>query len=387
LPADFLLPLFAVTLLANAVLVAFAIRGMRRGLPEIGRPTVTGRPSKAPVAAHRTPIVMEPTAREPMAPEPAAPEPTATEPPAPEPTPAASVEAVSVEPAPTEEPAPPAADTAPNRAAPPTATDAVDAAVSPQKRRRTSKSAAAPAAPAGPRPAEARRGRRRFSLPPLDDDHEKVRRSIETFLGVDAEGTGLVVPDPESRSFEAPPTEAGSGPTTVALIAVAGLPERVATSGTERRATRSRGRAAAPASALPGDDPRDGDAIAAALAMVERTLRGAARGTDVVTNGERGRFRIVMPSTGELAARAYLRRIRASIEPGLEAAGPPLRLAVATATVLDEPLERAVRRAEERLSVALGAGPADATSRQSTTDRAPGLQPDDESFAPRAAAD
>src|SRR5204863_5279190 len=63
------------------------------------------------------------------------------------------------------------------------------------------------------------RGRRRFSLPPLDEDHEKVSRSIESFLssgdGSDAETAGGA-PAPNTR-----PT--ASGATTVALVAIDGL--------------------------------------------------------------------------------------------------------------------------------------------------------------------
>jgi hypothetical protein len=189
------------------------------------------------------------------------------------------------------------------------------------KRRRTTKKSAPPpdprrSLPAESRSAEARRGRRRFALPPLDDDHERVSRSIETFLG------GV-----ETIDAGVPPDAAESGgPATVAIVAVDELP----------------------------DGATADEAVTDALAMVERTLRGAARGTDVVTTGGRGRFRIVLPSTGEFAARAYVRRIRATIEQRLVAADRPLRLVVATATVLDEPLEDAVRRAEHRLSAALG---------------------------------
>ncbi len=122
--------------------------------------------------------------------------------------------------------------------------------------------------------------------------------------------------------------------------------------------------------------------------MVERTIRAAARGGDVVTVADHGRFRIVLLATGEVAARAYLRRTRDAIEPILATADHPLRLAVATATVLDEPLVAAVRRAERRLRLALTALGERAT-RPAATESA-----DDESAAddppaaaPRAAAD
>jgi len=340
LPADFLLPLFVVTLLANAVLVAFAVRGMRRGQPDGDRPLGTGRPPSATRASghgSRTPV--EPTAVEPTAVEPTAVEPTV--PTGKPPEPAGRPQSAA--------PAGPAKDPAP---------------VSSPKRRRTTKNAAAAPAKRSGSP-EPRRGRRRFSLPPLDDDHDKVNRSIESFLGrPDASGPGVVdaaTPDP-------PTTEAGTGPTTVALIAVV-----------DPRTE--------PETSAAGDSPDD-DAVAEALAMVERTLRGAARGSDVVTIGEPGRFQVVLPATGELAARSYLRRIRAAIDPRLEAAERSQRMAVATATVLDEPLDRAVRRAEDRLELALRAARvSDRDSRHAAFDDEEDGDPDDAEDAPRAAAD
>jgi hypothetical protein len=334
LPADFLLPLFVVTLLANAVLVAFAIRGMRRGQPDGDRPLGTGRPpttTGVPDHGSRAPAeltAVRPTVQTGNQPEPAGPAKSA---------------------APTESAAPPgpASESAP--------------ASSPKRRRTTKNATVAPLKRSGS--PEPRRGRRRFSLPPLDDDHEKVNRSIESFLGgPDASGPGGV--DPPMLDT---PTEAVTGPTTVAVVAVVDLRTE-------------------PGESTAGDAPED-DVEAEALAMVERTLRGAARGTDVVTVVVRGRFRIVLPATGELAARSYLRRIRAAIEPRLEAAERTLHLAVATATVLDEPLDQAVRRAEDRLSVALDAArESDRVSRQAAFDEADG-DPDVAEDAPRADAD
>ena len=180
------------------------------------------------------------------------------------------------------------------------------------------------------------KGRRKFSLPPLDDDHEKVSRSIESFLaGADSTADSGVGGSSGS---------AGGAATTVALIAIVGA----------------------------GDDPADDEAAAA---MVERTLRSAARGTDVVEVEDRARFRIVLSATGELAARAYLRRVRATVEPLLEAADRPLRLVIATATVLDEPAETAAAIAARRLELALAAVPTEGsgdgplTPRAAATDR------------------
>jgi len=341
LPADFLLPLFVVTLLANAVLVAFAIRGMRRGQPDGDRPLGTGRPPTTTfVSGHVSPTPAEQTAVEQTAVEP------------------------TVQSARPVEPTEDAAPAGPAKSAAPAGPARHPAPVSSPKRRRATKNAADTPATRS-RPGEPRRGRRRFSLPPLDDDHDKVNRSIESFLGgPDASGPGGV----DALTPSTPTTEAVTGPTTVAVIAVVDLRTD-------------------PGASSAGDIP-DVDAVAEALAMVERTLRGAARGTDVVTIGEPGCFQVVLPATGELAARSYLHRIRAAIEPRLEAAERSLRLAVATATVLDEPLERAVRRATDRLSLALQAArESDRDSRQAALDDDADGDPDEAEDAPRAAAD
>lgn len=389
MPADFLLPLFVVTLLANAFLVAFAIRGMRRGQPDVDRPdsngrsltaaAASGRLSTNPVtqdgarlaaarnaaiarhaAVNRHAAVARDAAVEPA--EPAQPE-RSVDPesearpaePATEPVlelePDAGVATAAVGPDgdPAQEPTAPAAP-----AAPP----------APKRRRATKAAAEAPATRS--RTGEPRRARRRFSLPPLDDDHEKTNRSIESFLGgIDTPASGPSAP--EAATTSAPPARGVSGPTTVALIAVVG-PADSGLAGT------ARGRTSA--------------GTAGTLAMVERTIRGAARGTDVVTLGRRGRFQIVLPATGELAARAYLRRIRAAIGPGLEAVDRSLRLAVATATVLDESLEDAARRAEDRLSLAIDAAhDSDRETRRLTSGEGAAGGPDDQELTPRAAAD
>jgi hypothetical protein len=338
LPADLLLPLFVLTLLANAFLVATAIRGMWRGQPDRDRPIATVGLPRIPGPDAVAPTVAGPASRD-----------------AGRPMTDGLVRAIAARrtrpdqerlvPA-AREPAPPA-DLDPPGESVPTANDAAgsdvvqSAPIPSPKRRRTAKSA--PSAdstgsrPAGSRSTEARRGRRRFALPPLDDDHERVSRSLETFLGGIETTDADTSPDGAERS--------SGGPSTVAVVAVHELPDDGAP-GAGGGGRTSAGNAART------------EVVNDALVMVERTLRGAARGTDVVTSGGRGRFRIVLPSTGEFAARAYLRRIRATIEPRLVAADRPLRLTVATATVLDEPLEDAVRRAEHRLSAALGdAGP------------------------------
>ena len=356
MPADILLPLFVLTLLANAFLVAIAIRGMRRSQAEHDKPIETGRPPsvRTPVAAARH--VSEPASRvaaRPMTDELARAIAARRMPPDQQPlVPTTVAPAPPIDPGPPGEPVETASDAAGS------GDDAQPAPIPSPKRRRTTKKSAPPAKsappgdPGGSRPTrsrstEARAGRRRFALPPLDDDHERVSRSIETFLG------GIETTDADMAPDAA--EESSGGPATVALVAVDDLPDGTAA----------------------------GQAVTDALAMVERTLRGAARGTDVVTTGGRGRFRIVLPSTGEFAARAYVRRIRATIEPRLVAADRPLRLVVATATVLDEPLEDAVRRAEHRLSTALrdGGPPAIETAADQGRDSV------DDPIVPRAATD
>ena len=340
MPADFLLPLFTLTLLANAILVAFAIRGLRRGQFDPDRPSGFDRPPGTP---HSVPRADPPISDE------------------------LAVAGGS---------APPAAPDLPVEVDPPTPRKVATPSPAPTNRRRAI--AAGEGTGSGrARPAEpARRGRRRFSLPPLDDDHEKVSRSIETFLGGVEMGADASSGDEAAASG----TALSAGATTVALVAVEGLPGRPRRSRSARGAT-------------------DDDAVASALAMVERTIRGAARGSDIVSVPDRGRFRIVLPATGELAARAYLRRIRATIEPLLESADRPLRLAVATATVLDEPIADAVRRADVRLAAALAAMTAPETAHpaadpMSSTPHVPAGadadgDPEDSTPArePRAAAD
>jgi hypothetical protein len=150
--------------------------------------------------------------------------------------------------------------------------------------------------------------RRRFSLPPLDDDHEKVNRSIESFLA-----GGETAQD------------ADAAPTTVAFVALASPME---------------------------DGPTD-PAIAETL---ERELQAAARGTDRVDRVAPECWQVTLAATGELAARAYLRAVRAAMEPTLDERHPSLRLVTATATVLDVPVSDATATAERRLASALAAG-------------------------------
>ena len=165
--------------------------------------------------------------------------------------------------------------------------------------------------------------RRRFSLPPLDDDHDKVNRSIESFLS-----GGETASDPDAATDREP----GQPPTTVALVAVIGTGHDSAGDGS-------------------GESVR-GEAAGTA---VKRALRAAARGTDRVESLADSRFRVVLAATGELAARAYLRRVRTTVEPVLETLDPPRSLAVATATMLGEPIDRVNEVAERRLLAAIEA--------------------------------
>ena len=387
MPADILLPLFTLTLLANAVLVVVAIRGLRRGSdpgrhggslpgPRPGRPGADRARTAEPAMAQRRPAAAAEARRAPEATErQGAPVPAE---PGPEPR-VAEPRAEAAESAPP--PAPPAtAPTDPRPAAPDPAVRSSDSDVAasapvehgagPVARDAVVDAAGLPeAAPRPPRTAAPRspgRGRRKFSLPPLDDDHEKVSRSIETFL---AGGDDATPADPPAG---APSDGAPDGPgaTTVAIVAIDGL------RAPRRRSSRTgvgRDAGERPAPAAPVD----------ALAMVERTLRGAARGSDLVSVDRAGRFRIVLPGTGELAARAYLRRVRASVEPILEASEDPLRLVVATATVLGRPVDEAIRAADRRMAAALRTARASVPGR--STDRADTeTRPDHDRSAPAA---
>jgi hypothetical protein len=197
-------------------------------------------------------------------------------------------------------------------------------------------------------------------LPPLDEDQEKVNRSIRSFL---AGGPAAVAGGAQgSLDQDRPATgESANGhpPTTVAYVAI-DCPE------TRDRATNGQAHAAggdlaAPQGTtdVPKASPDDDEALGTARAAVEQALRSAARGTDRVERITPDRFRVVLSATGELAARAYLRRTRATVEPVLEALQPPRRLAAATATALGEPVPHAIETAERRLEALLEAGRSD----------------------------
>ena len=299
MPDGLLLLAFALTLMANAVLIAVAIRAMRPG----GQFADESAPGRRQVAR----------------PDPA--RMTADAEPSPKPPDEASAESKP----PLVEPAKPRRRTA-------TPTDST----SPP--RRNPKANTSPGAEATTVRGSGRR--RRFSLPPLDDDRDKVNRSIESFLsGGDSGGESAGEPGTDSGSDPAADPASSSTahdidtpPTTVALVEVTG----------------------AGWVESPPDGP-DGSAVGPGVAAVERALRGAARATDRVEGLGSGRFRVVLAATGELAARTYLRRVRATTEPLLDDLDPPRRLAVATATVLDEPVIRAGEIAERRLAAFLEA--------------------------------
>jgi hypothetical protein len=283
MPSDLLVPAFIVTLIANAILIVVAMRGLLTG-------RVVDEPRPAPPAPKRSGPSAEPVHE-------VVPRPRATAVPAPQPA------------------APPADADPPEPAAPSTSTaEAEPAAVSQERSQAipapTATMAAATAATVtaaaatskGTKSGATKSGRRRrFSLPPLDEDHEKVNRSIETFLA-----GGEIAAD------RAPTTT----PTTVALVSVTGM---------------------------------DTDPISDAI---ERALRTAARGRGPgrVERVESGRWRIVLTATGELAARSYGHRLRAGVEPLIAATGEPGRVVVATATVLGDSIDVASATAERRLA-------------------------------------
>jgi GGDEF domain-containing protein len=309
MPTDLLLPAFVLTLVANAVLVAVAIRGLSHARAERDRQDASNRQRNEDRAAARP--------ARPAPPPVVAAAPLPADPPAPDPVPEPDT-------------SPDARPTKPPRrtraTAIPTPKDAAPKSTEAGKRKRTK-------AGDSPRGETRRGGRRRFSLPPLDEDHERVNRSIETFLsgsdGTDAEGVAA-----------ASPTAA----TTVALVAIDGL--------------------------HPEPSVADRHAVDGVLVSVERTLRGAARASDQVTADGIGRFRVVLSATGELAARAYLRRVRATVAPSLQSVEGPLGLVTATATVLDDTVHVAVAQAEARLNAAL------ASVAQRTSDDEPRVAPD-----------
>jgi GGDEF domain-containing protein len=344
MPTDLLLPAFALTLLANAILVAVAIRALRARtdrdgddrLPERVRSEVRSSSSAAaPPAVDRKPAVRgkpRPTATPEDSPPTAAPLREASAPPtaAAEPEASTPSEASPVDPDPRPRGTPPSsAKPASRRGAsgdPPTkpANDrkgpAAPRAKPPAKRRAKPDTGASSRNSEAPRGAGLRGGRRRFSLPPLDDDSDRVIRSIETFF-LGGEPTDTSEADAASAALA----------TTVAVVAIDGL--------------------------APSSSRQEREAFDAAVATVERALRGAARATDRVTTTGRGRFRIVLPATGELAARAYLRRVRATVEPSLGSADIPLGIVTATSTVLDEAAGVAITQAEARLDTALASAP------------------------------
>jgi len=354
MPTDLLLPAFALTLIANFVLVAAAIHALRaravrdeadrsadqarlaarRALATIEpdrrdlRPAETTAPGERELprmAAQPGPVGAEPVAAEPEPGVLRAPEPTVTDA---SPTPLVESEPASAQPGPhvvdgppPNDPPKPARKRSPATRQPsPGPTPKPPSrgrAAAPRPEPRPRPDQGNPRAAAGGSPGATRRGaRRRFSLPPLDDDHERVNRSIETFF---------------SGGDALDPGDGGRVPATVAITVAV-----VALDGIDQNRSRD-----------------DRAAFEAVAATVERTLRRAARGDDRVIATERGRFRIVLPATGELAARAYLRRVRAAVAPSLESAEIRLSLVTATSTVLGEAPEVAVAQAEARLDAAL----------------------------------
>jgi hypothetical protein len=337
MPTELLLPAFALTLLANAALVAVAVRWLIRARAERDRVDQSDRPTDSRTIVARPEAAAEPHFAPPPAPtlEPEAPaapppEPIATAAPLPSERPTATPPPIS---------APVDAGTPGPDGPKPAGPKAASRKPSPKGGPVTPASRQPGGAPRPKRPAggdttrsETRRGgRRRFSLPPLDEDHERVTRSIETFLS----GSDPVDAASASDDVADAPTVA----TTVALVAIHGLDTDASLA--------------------------DPDGVDDLIAAVERTLRGAARSADRVSAAGRGRFRVVLAATGELAARAYLRRVRATIGPSLEAVDAPLGLVTATATVLDDTVQVAVAQAEGRLDAALASAAREAADDES----------------------
>lgn len=400
LPVDLLLPAFVIVLTMNALLIALAIRAVRaesrsEGAIVIrsrsGRPSPVGRPNgprriamreRAPTQAS-TVLTTEQVARR-IAPEPAtAVEAVATTDrrsaaagvPASAETPGAPL-AGAVPDGTGPGPRPPTRPRTPPRRARQATAAASDAPPATSTAiTRTRRTRAEGDTPASPPPARDRADatedangtaraketgtdrssrtttgrRRRFSLPPLDEDHERVNRSIRSFFASGPDAPAAVETAPrDSRATTV--AVRGWPPTTVASVAIV-CPddhERAAGDGS-----------AGDAAATDGAGTEANAALEEARAAVERAMRNAARGTDRVQRTAPDRFRIVLSATGELAARAYLRRIRTNVEPVLETLEPPRRLAAATATALGEPVPVAIETAERRLEALVAAGRSD----------------------------
>jgi len=306
-PADLLLPLIALALLLNAVLVSVAVRQL----------VVDARVSKLPPVPGRARVPDPPRVRDAAWPPDPAWQPEHARPPdrARRPEHAgtpdrARTAAGSGEDATTDRASHPFSD--PAAAASP-ATNA-----SPPRRRPPSRT-------------------RRFTLPPETEDRDRADRAIELFLS-----GGRLDSPPRPHPRVTPGAMAG---------AIAG----------ERRA-HADGRSASVAivaiagyRTLAADHPgrERADAVAEA---VETTLRRSARSDDHVVNLGDGRFRILLIGTSEPAAQAYLERVRAACTPWLSVAGVPLDLVTAAAQAgPDGDLSRALRTAERRLGRAAGA--------------------------------
>ena len=313
MPNDLLLPAFVLTLIANAILVAVAIRALSRGRDEHDEPVGrTEWPANRPVAPSVTAESWPPPDPEPTETAPAIPASAPTEARGSKPVRhrRRGADPAAAPPPPRKKRSKPVASSASaeSRSAPST-----DDVADPGR---------ATPAPPNVRPAGRRGSRRKFSLPP-PEDQDRVNRSIETFLSSGAE---TVEPsDPAGAS-------ATTDPTTIAVVAIDGVDRPSASA-----------------------DPSVSRAVDAAVATLDQALRAAARAGDQVVATGTARFRIVLPATGELAARAFLRRVRATVESSLDASDLPLELVTATTTVLDEPIEAAAARADARLDATLSA--------------------------------
>ncbi|MEA2518039.1 MAG: hypothetical protein QOF49_119 [Chloroflexota bacterium] len=344
MPLELLLPVFALTLLVNATLIGFAIRSLRRGGDEGADDRRWTAPATTTPAARFAPTVparVEPTVEVAARTSRPAAETSVVE--------TAGVDAIPVATTPV--------DPGPARS--------TEDGPKPRRARRvatTPTTAAAPtAADVASRPAT-RRGRRKFSLPQLGDDDEKVNRSIESFLaGADAP----VIAAGAARDADRAQTDGTTAERTAEsanAAAGAGDDGLDAAAGSRRPAT------TVVLVALAGGSA---EAASNAAITLEQILRNAARGSDEVHVEAGGRFRVVLPATGELAARAYLRRIRAAIEPRLAASDRSLRLVVATATALNVPVRTATALARGRLDTAISGRPGDGATIEAGHDDAP----------------
>jgi hypothetical protein len=149
--------------------------------------------------------------------------------------------------------------------------------------------------------ARGRSRSRRFTLPPLDEDHARSARAIEAFLGGPAAPTAASAERPPRRRHRVRRPAGTATPRTTLIVSLAGFVELERAMGEARAGT-------------------------VATAFLD-ALRRSARSTDELRDLGGGRTRLVV-ETDDAGATAYLDRARATTQPWLELLSVPLRLEV-----------------------------------------------------------